>query len=272
VRGGLIALAAGETRRLLLHPLFLAGLALTVVAIVAGRGWPGQHQSFLLMGVAVLPVALGTFAAANLAAMRNRRAGAEELLDTLPAGRATRIGAQLLAPLAAVAVAVVAIAVAYPLFGAGDGLVVAVDGLRRQPHMVELAQGPLLVATLGAVGVALGRVVALPLLAVLAIVAVVFVEVPLAAWTPDSAWRWVVPLVNDIVAIPDTWLPCEPGSDTMCGEVDHFDTAGMAWHLLALAGIAAAAAGIALASRWVVRAALAAGALALLAATAVVAG
>jgi hypothetical protein len=270
-RGGLSALAAIETRRLLLHPLVLAGLALGVVAVVEG-GRHGQVKAFLLMGLAVLPLALGTFAAANLAALRSRRAGAEELLDTLPQGAGVRTGAQLLAVLAVAPVAVVLLAGAYVLFGAGDGLIVDIDGELRVPAIVELAQGPLLVVALGAVGVLLGRVAPVTLLGALVVVVVVFAEVPLAAWTPDSAWRWTVPLANDIVQVPDTWLPCEPNSDHMCGEVERFDTAGMAWHLVALAGIAAIAAAAALARRRAVRIGLAAASVALLATTALAAG
>jgi hypothetical protein len=269
--GSLTALAAVETRRLLTHPLVLAGLALGVVAVVAG-GTHGQAKAFLLMGLAVLPLALGTFAAANLAALRSRRAGAEELLDTLPQGVAVRTGAQLIAVLAVPPVAVALLAAAYLLFGAGDGLIVDVDGERRAPALVELAQGPLLVVTLGALGVLLGRVAPVALLGALIVVVVVFAEVPLAAWTPDSAWRWVVPLANNMVAVPDTWMPCEPDSMSKCGEIDHFDTTGMALHLVALAGIALAAAGAALARRRGVRIGLAAAALALLATTATVAG
>jgi hypothetical protein len=271
-RGSLTQLAAVETRRLLTHPLLLGGLALSVAAVAASAQTNGQAQSFLLMGVAVLPLALGTFAAANLAAMRSRRAGAEELLDTLPQGVGIRTGAQLLAVLAVPPLAAALLAVAYLLFGAGEGLVIGFDGERRVPALVELAQGPLLVVTLGAVGVLLGRVAPVTLLGSLIVVVVVFAEVPLAAWTPDSAWRWVVPLANDIVGVPGTWMPCEPDSTTMCGEVDRFDTAGMAWHLVALAGIAGAAAAAALAQRRGVRIGLAVASIALLAATAAVAG
>jgi hypothetical protein len=269
-RGSLTQLAAVETRRLLTHPLVLAGAALGVVAIAAW-GIHGQAKAFLLMGLAVLPLALGTFAAANLAALRSRRAGAEELLDTLPQGARVRTAAQLIAVLAVVPVAVALLAGAYLLFEAGDGLIVDFDGERRVPALVELAQGPLLVVTLGAVGVLLGRVAPVALLGALIVVVVLFAEVPLAAWTPDSAWRWVVPLANNMVAWPDTWMPCEPDSTSMCGEIHHFDTAGMAWHLVALAGIAAAAAAAALAQRRDVRIGLTAAAIALLATTATVA-
>jgi hypothetical protein len=140
------------------------------------------------------------------------------------------------------------------------------------PALVELAQGPLLVVTLGAVGVLLGRVAPVALLGTLVVVVIVFVEVPLAAWAPDTAWRWAVPLVNDMIAVPDTWLPCEPDSTAMCGEIERFDTAAMAWHLVALAGIAMAAAAAALARRRDVRLGLAAAALGLLAVTAAAAG
>lgn len=270
--GSLTALAGVEARRLTTHPLVLGGLALSVAALVAGIDGYGQLQTFLLMGLVVLPLALGTFAAANLAALRSRRAGAEELLDTLPRGADTRTGAQLLALLAIVPLALVLLAAGHLLFGASDGLVVSVEGARRTPALAELAQGPLLVLALGAVGVLLGRIAPVALLGALLVVAIVFIEVPLAAWTPDSAWRWAVPLANDTIAVPDTWFPCEPDSTSMCGEVDHYDAAGMAWHLVGLVGIAICASAAALAGRRGARLGLAAAAVALVAATSLVAG
>jgi hypothetical protein len=266
-RRSLIALAGLEARRMALHPLVLAGAALSVLAIVVGARRDGQGQSFLLMGVAVLPLALGTFVAANLAAQRSRRAGAEELLDTLPQDVRVRTGAQLLALFAAVPIALALLALAYLLFEAGDGLIIDQYGNRRDPALVELAQGPLLILALGAFGVLLGRVLGFAQLAALLVVVIVFAEVPLAAWAPDTPLRWAVPLVNDMIAVPDTWLPCEPGSEYMCGEIARFDTAAMAWHLLALAVCAAAAAAAALTRGRAARAGLAATALAAVATT-----
>jgi hypothetical protein len=265
--GSLSALAAVEARRLLLHPLVLGGLALGVVALAAGADREGQAQALLLMGLAVLPLALGTFVAANLAALRSRRAGAEELLDALPRGVTTRTGAQLLALLAALPLAAALLAAGYLLFGAGDGLVIGVTGARHTPSVAELAQGPLIVLALGAAGILLGRVAPVALIAALLVVAVLFAEVPLAAWMPGHALRWVVPLANDFTPVPDTWLPCEPVSDHMCSLVDHVDTAGMAWHLLGLAGGAALAAAAALAARPRVRLGLTLAIPALIAAT-----
>ena len=270
-RRSLIALAGVEARRLVLHPLVLAGAALSVLAVAAGAQRDGQAQSFLLMGVAVLPLALGTFVAANLAALRSVRAGADELLDTLPQDVRTRTGAQLLALLAAVPMAVALLAVAYLIFGAGDGLIISQHGARRVPALAELAQGPLLVLALGAFGVFLGRVLPVAQLAALLVVVIVFAEVPLAAWAPETPLRWAVPLVNDIIAVPDTWVPCEPGSSYLCGEVARFDTAAMTWHLLALAVIAATAAAAALARGRAARAGLAAAAVAVVATTTLVA-
>lgn len=248
MRGSLSPLAVIEARRLLTHPILLLGAALSVVAIVVSVPREGQLHGFLLMGVAVLPLALGTFVAANLAALRSRRDRAEELLDTLPRDVRTRTGAQLLAVLAALPISVVLLATAYLLFGAGNGLVISAEGARRVPAVVELLQGPLLVLALGAVGVLLGRVAPVTPLAVLLGVAIVFAEVPLAAWAPDTVWRWAVPLVNSTIAVPNGWAACEPGMHRGCGVVERFDTVAMAWHLVALAVVTAVASAAALAA------------------------
>lgn len=246
--GGLSPLAVVEARRLLRHPFLLAGAALSVVAIAVSVPREGQLQSFMLMGLAVLPLAFGTFLAANLAALRSRRDGAEELLDTLPRDVRTRTGAQLLAVLAALPIGVALLAAAYLLFGAGDGLVISAIGERRVPAAVELAQGPLLLLALGAVGVLLGRVAPVTPLALLLVVAIVVLEVPLAAWTPDTQWRWAMPLVNNMIAEPGGWTSCEPRMDRDCGIVDRFDTVAMAWHLVALAVVTTVASAAALAA------------------------
>jgi hypothetical protein len=248
MRGSLSPLALVEARRLLTHPFLLTGAALSVVAIAVSVPREGQLQSFMLMGLAVLPLAFGTFLAANLAALRSRRDRAEELLDTLPRDGRTRTGAQLLAVLSALPLSVALLAAAYLLFDAGDGLVISVIGTRRVPAAVELLQGPLLVLTLGAVGVLLGRIAPVTPLALLLVVAIVVLEVPLAAWTPDTQWRWAMPLVNDIIAEPGGWTSCEPRMDRSCGIVERFDTTAMAWHLVALAVVTALASAIALAA------------------------
>ena len=105
MRASLSPLAVVEARRLLTHPILLMGAALSALAIAFSVPREGQLQSFLLMGLAILPLALGTFVAANQAALRSRRDRAEELLDTLPQDARTRTGAQLLAVLAALPIA-----------------------------------------------------------------------------------------------------------------------------------------------------------------------
>ena len=129
------------------------------------------------MGLAILPLALGTFVAANQAALRSRRDRAEELLDTLPQDARTRTGAQLLAVLAALPIAVCAARRA-PTCCSGrrtDSSSAPWDAPRAA--VVELLQGPLLVLALGALGVLLGRIAPVTPLALLLVVAIVFVEV-----------------------------------------------------------------------------------------------
>jgi hypothetical protein len=82
---------------------------------------------------AALGLGSGTFLAANLAAMRDRRGGAEELLAPLPHGPATRTGALLLALLATVPLSAAVVAFAYVAFGAADGLVIDRFGATRVP-------------------------------------------------------------------------------------------------------------------------------------------
>ena len=200
------------------------------------------------MGLAVLPLALGTFAAANLAALRSGARGAEELLDTLPRGRRDAHGRAAAGRARAVPLAIALLAAAYLLFGAGDGLVIGA-GRRRagRPRWSSSPRGRCSCSRSAPSACCSAASRRSRRSRVLLVVVVVFAEVPLASWTPDTAWRWAVPLVNDMIVVPDTWVPCEPGSSRMCSDVERFDTAAMAWHLVALAGVAAFAAAAALA-------------------------
>jgi len=84
MRASLSPLAAVEARRLLTHPILLMGAALSAFAIAFSVQREGQLQSFLLMGLAILPLALGTFVAANQAALRSRRDDFDIGCDRLP--------------------------------------------------------------------------------------------------------------------------------------------------------------------------------------------
>ena len=75
------ALALVEARRLLAHPTVALGTA-AGVAFFIGQA-PTAEADFLsykyAVGVFLWPVVIGVFVAANLAASRSRRAGADEL-------------------------------------------------------------------------------------------------------------------------------------------------------------------------------------------------
>jgi hypothetical protein len=243
------SLAAFETVRLLRHPLLLAGVAVSLAMVVGYAGASGQLWTFFLMGGLHLVLLGATFAAGHRMASRSRRDGAEELYATLPLGARNRTAAQLLAVLAVFPVAAALTAFAFVVVGAGDGLVVSYEGVRRVPPLVELAQGPLAVVAAGVCGVLLGRVSTAPMLAPLLAAALVAAELPLAAWGMDSPLRWAVPIANDIVSDPHGWGPCTPGSSEWCSPILGFDVTGMAWHLLSLVLLGTAAATLAVAIR-----------------------
>jgi hypothetical protein len=171
-----LALMRTETRKLLGHPAFLGALAL--VALVVGRGALGSGAN---SGGALVVVFVGLFAAtlvsANVAALRSRRDGTDELYGSTPSPPENRTAAHLLSVIAGpCAVAVVLTAGAF--FLRLDGrLIISIE-----PTLP--LQGVLVVAAFGAFGVALARWIPSILAAPVAIVA--HIMTPLI---------WVVPWV-----------------------------------------------------------------------------
>ena len=241
------ALARVEARCLLRHPVFLVGVLLTAVIVVPNASSNGQAQLFLLLGGGVLPLAAGTFIAANLAALRSRRDGTDELFGALPRRGSARTAAQLLAVTVAAPVALILLGAMFIALGASAGLVVGHDGMRHTPAAVELAQGPLLVVFLGAAGIALARLAPSVVVAPLALVALLALEVPVTVWQAGGRLHWLAPLAHDTIAAPGAWVPCAP-ADTLpgCDLVLGYDLAGMRLHLLYLACLTVVAAAAAL--------------------------
>jgi hypothetical protein len=235
----ILALARVEGRCLLRHPLLLLGLALSLTLTVASALSNGAEQAMVLAGMGSFPLAAGVLLATNAAGLRSRRDGVDELYATLPRPLATRTAAQLLALAWTVPVAIALVAAMYVAFGAHAGLVVGWDGRRHAPALAELAQGPLLVVSLGALGVLLARRAPSPLIAPPLVVALLALEIPLAVWGSTAAARWALPVVNDAIAAPDSWVPCEPGDLVAhCNLILGYDTAGIAVHLGFLAATA----------------------------------
>ena len=243
-----LALARIEGRCLVLHPAFLAGVLLSVAFIVFYRLPPPSPRAsaMLVSGYAVMPLAAGTLIAANLGALRSRRDNTDELYASLPHRRSTRTAGQLAALVWTLPIAGVLLAGAYAAVSAGGSG--RSPGLFEGAAVVELAQGPLVVIALGAVGIMLARVAPVGIAAVLLIVAGFFLEYELTFWIVGQesidgrspAWlHWLAPMANDAV---ETARPCPAGA-TMPGasppqcqriQLDR-DVAGLTWHVAWLA-------------------------------------
>ncbi|GAA0963991.1 hypothetical protein GCM10009555_000120 [Acrocarpospora macrocephala] len=167
------ALAVAKARRLLRHPLVLAGFALFVLAsVVELRDYWGPRPAFSLLtnGMALWP-GVPVFFAAELVASASRRAGGDELLGALPASRTQRTAASCLAALGPFLVACavqMALCVGYAVQGVS---------LERFPTVFELALGPLCVLGAGLLGVASARWLPWAGASVLVMVALVFFNV-----------------------------------------------------------------------------------------------
>lgn len=241
-------LARAEARRLLRHPAALAGLALSLVGGVAAALTPhheaGELGFVLLSGAGAWPLAVGAFLAANLTAGRTHRHGTDEVEDTTVTDGAERTRGILAATLGLVALALVLLGIDAILLRAWDGIPVRLeDGfVRRDMHVAELAQGPLVVAVMASLGVAFGRWVPSRLLGPLMLVPAVvgFFQV---TWRFDSTvWRFAPVMVHEHQA---GWVQVTPSSGYSI--LDGFAVGDLAWHLLYLVGLAVLLAAVAVA-------------------------
>jgi hypothetical protein len=216
------ALARVEARQLARSPLLWSGFVLSALMLVQETGWHDvmdRHNAGAGVFYALLPAAT-TLLAANRAALRARRDGTEELLDSAAAPATVRTGGLLLGlvvPLALAAVIAGAwVAIIY-VFREGFGRPVAADVLR----------GPALVAGAGALGVMLGRWVRSALAGPVACVAIAASILHLVTpfyTTRSQMWLSLFPMGGDL-PIVELALPRPSG-----------------WHLLYLVGLTALAA------------------------------
>ena len=220
VVGVVRALARVEAKRLLRHPSFLIGTALTV-ALVDAAGYSNilpEVDSASVVASAI--IAWATLIATNLAALRSRREGTDELYDSLPTSATARTAAHLASGLATVPVAAL-------VLGGYIAIKLASDPI-GSPNMAELLVGPLLVAGAAMLGVLAARWAPHPMVAPLVIVATVFVQGKLSE-SEASPFRWMA-FSADGVGLDD--------GIAFPGPVD--------WHVLFLLGTVAIAAGLAL--------------------------
>lgn len=232
------ALARIEGVRLVKHPIFLAGIVLTILLAYAfplGSEIGGDY--FLLMGLGMLPPALATLVVVNLAALRTRRSDTGELFASLSSPARARTLAHAASLAFAVGFSVAVVAAGYVAFGAWDGIVVDFEGRIERPSPFELANGPAGVAALGALGLALARWLPYLPVAPLAAIAVFVAQIP-GMWNSQRAYAWFAPYVNTARNdIPGASWPCSPNQRWPCW-VDEFATTSAGWHLVYLAGIA----------------------------------
>lgn len=237
-------LAALEGVRLLRHPAFLAGCALTIAYFLNTREEP--NAAYLgLVGAGAMGPGMGILIAANMATLRARADDAEEVLDVVPVGLAARTRALALATLLPAAVSTLLVLALGAVISLWSGIPVALAGgyVDMWPTVVEIAQVPAFVAACGALGVALGRWCPYRLASVALVIATFFLLIPTFFWTADSRLRYLAPLVDH--SEPVRWVQATPGSGY--NVVAGFDRTGMAWHLAYLAGAVAVLIGVALA-------------------------
>lgn len=239
-------LARIEGVRMLRHPVVLVGLALSAAFTIALGRYNVGGDYFAVSGPGLLPL-LVSLVAANLAALRSRRSDTDELYASLPSPARARTLAQLAALAWLGAAAAVFVGVFFVAFGGLDGFVVTYGGETAVPSVGELAQGPLAIATVAALGIVLARWIPFLPAAPVAAAGLVVFSLPATIWNLQGAGVWLLPLVNAADTPPDSYFPCARlgGATEWCGEPT-FLTSSAAWHIVYLAGLGVAFAAAAL--------------------------
>ena len=188
----ILSLARVEGRKLLRHPVFLAGIALSVIVVfLAGnsefRGTHSVVEPLWPTGFPIGPLAVFGFVATNLAAMRDRLHGTEELFGSTAAPRRVRTAALLGSAAWATIAGIVLLAPFVGVFAVAHGV--------SRPDVIKLLEEPLIVAILALAGVALGRLLPTRLAAP---IAAFFTFVLVAGYAhPTLPWQflalWVIP-------------------------------------------------------------------------------
>jgi len=194
-----LALALAEGRRWLRHPLLLGGVAgalWVAFQVVATGQVPVLSRDDVEVGQALLALAAAALLVANLAGLRARRSGAEELLEALPAGTDLRAAGLLVSLAWPLALAVV-------LVGLDLAWLLALGAIGR-PSIAELLVGPAAVALAGAIGVLLARITPSLVAGPLAVLggAALYWKVTLGA-DFIGRWKWLTPWVRRTVFLPD---------------------------------------------------------------------
>lgn len=228
-------LAVRDGLRMLRHPVLWGGalFSLALFGLLTWQAAPVLHRDDTSIAGALLPFAAATLIVANLAASRAARNRTDELFDTAPTTRALRTRGQL-------------IALTFPVFGSlALGAVMLgymlLDAPVGKPRIAELSAGPVVVALLGALGIAIGKWRSHPALGPMAVVLVAGVEILFIQ--PVIGLEGTTGSVVDRVPWFALWVPL-----SLTGEIaTELVIRPSGWHLLYLVGLVVVAATIALA-------------------------
>ena len=171
-----LALAGIETRKILIHPVFLGTMG--VCALFATRAIGSNSNFGWLVGGLAFGLVAGGFLSVNLATQRARRDRVLELFGSLPAPGESRTFAVLLAAVFG------PVMLASLVAGIGGAILETNAKIAPYIDLALLVQIPLTVAALNALGVALGRWIPSPVTAPVVLVAQVMTGIV-----------WVVPWV-----------------------------------------------------------------------------
>lgn len=233
----LLALWRVEGRRVLFHPTFLLGWALSATFFVVASTTDGNDAGLvytLFTQWGLVPAAAGTFIAANLCALRSRRHRTDELFAAAPLSVAARTVASLLAVAWAVGACVVLLGGSVLLLQLWNGAAVAFpEGVRYlTPSPIEVVQGPAVVAVFGAFGVLVARWIPTRAMAPLAIIAM-FTQMLGVSWSLAWPARWFHPIAWH--QLPGRWVDTGPNEGYQIFE--GFHVAALGWHVLYLVGV-----------------------------------
>jgi hypothetical protein len=218
----LVVLGLQEGRRIVLHPVALAGAALTV-AVAATQGDSGPRDAFeVVVGAPTFFYGVFVYFAAHLVASRDRRSGTGELLAPLPIEAPARVASLCLAALVPALLCAAFVLVADES-SAARGLYAV------HPSAWHLAQPPLTVLGAALLGTMVARLTAVPGVALLVMVATVLVD----------AWLDARPTTIGLLATYVTWPEYGPGPTSAWWGIQ---PGSAAWHVAYLASLCAMAA------------------------------
>lgn len=241
-----LALGRVEGRRLLRHPAYLAGAALSFVFLFVVRemveGTP-DVPFVVWTGLGLYPMAAGTFFATFTGALRSRRHGTDELYGTQPVPDALRTVGHLVALAWGLAGTLLLLAGAAVWHRLWDGVLVPMPAgvTPVVPHLVELAMGPLMVVLFGVLAVAVVRWI--PSLLALPVAAVaLLVHFVTGSWGLGGTFRWFLPITQHYTSAG--WVQVTPGYGY--DVVASFDRVALGWHDGYLIALTVVFAGLAL--------------------------